>query len=153
MDFMSKYSKSITVSVNNTIDEDPKLSIDNKMDKEPSDNVDIFLKSKENMYQKMLIDTLAQNKSLKVSTVHVEKLTPANTKTKCLLPPNYNSSMTKDEIIKECKDIKDKTCELNKDINCLVNDVSTVKDSTLGSIKSIMEELSKKFQNSNLDNQ
>ncbi|APG58314.1 hypothetical protein BTW14_gp123 [BeAn 58058 virus] len=150
---MSRYSKSIAVSANNSIDEEPKISIDNKVDKQPSDNVDLFLKSKENMYQKMLIDNLAENKTLKVNTVRIEKYTPTTTKTECFLPPNYNSAMTKDEMIKECKDIKNKTCELKKDIDCLVNDVSTVKDATLDSIKSIMEELSKKFQNSNLDNQ
>ncbi|QHR82635.1 core wall protein [Brazilian porcupinepox virus 1] len=153
MDFMTKYSKQLSSSSNNIKDEEPKLQTDNKPSnfKDNNDDTETKLKTKEKLYQKMIIDQLNDKKVLKVNTVRYDKpqfVLPTLPELP-LLPPNYKPNMSKDDMIKECKDIRAQTSTLQDDANNLVSGIKQVKDETMGFIQSYIDELTKRLQDGN----
>ncbi|ABI99259.1 Virion core protein [Deerpox virus W-848-83] len=149
MDFMAKYAKELASTSRNRRDDEISTIKPNDSSAQISD-VDTMLKSREKLYQKMIVEQLEEKKILKVTNIRI----PASPQSSDVNSPNMdnsNSSISREEIIRECEDIKDRTTSLQNEADNLVQDIATTRDNTMDAINAIMKELSKKFQLGNLD--
>nr|ASF87515.1 virion core protein [Sheeppox virus] len=156
MDFMKKYTKDLETTVRNKKDEEIASTsnlINNKS--VTLTDVDTMLKSKEHLYQQMMINQLEEKKTLKIKNIEIKnnsnKLNDQCSEKKQNDPLKKIKSISHDELVEELKDIKDKTKSLQDDSDSLIKDISVAKDTTFDAINSIMNNLKKRLNIDKLD--